>query len=162
MRPETLAIPFFLFFSFQNLCNVQTKNDSSGESNLINKLSWLEGTWQGNAFDGFGEEIWSAPKGNNIIGMFRHLKDGEIVFTEINYIVEENDMLILKLKHFDKNLVGWEEKEKFIDFPQIKVEDKAVYFEGMSYKLMDAGRLRATVKTTGKTKEVKVFYTRKY
>lgn len=48
---------------------------------------------------------------------------------------EENGSLTLKLKHFDAAMKGWEEKDKFVEFRLVKLEPRAAYFHGLTYRL---------------------------
>jgi hypothetical protein len=68
-----------------------------------------------------------------MMGMYRLIRDGRPVFYELLTIVEENGSLMLRLKHFNANLTGWEEKLKTIDFPLVAKTEGAVHFEGMSF-----------------------------
>src|SRR5262245_29835909 len=46
-------------------------------------LAWLSGRWLGAGLGGTTEEVWAPPVGDQMIGMFRLVKDGKIVFSEI-------------------------------------------------------------------------------
>jgi hypothetical protein len=96
-------------------------------------MEWLAGRWVGTALGGESEEVWSAPAGGAMMGMYRLVKDGKPVFYELLTLVEQNGTLVLRLKHFHGDLKGWEEKDDTVDFPLVKVEDGAVHFEGMSF-----------------------------
>jgi hypothetical protein len=96
----------------------------------IKDLSWMQGSWRAEAFDGICEEIWSAPEGHAMMGMFRLIKDGDITFYELMIIREVDKSLVLQLKHFNKDLTGWEEKGKTVDFPMVKMMDNKVVFDG--------------------------------
>jgi len=76
----------------------------------IEDVAWLAGRWTGDFSGGAGEEVFAPPAGDSMIGMFRLVKEGRIVFSELIYIVEEEGSLVLKLKHFDRDLKGWEER----------------------------------------------------
>jgi hypothetical protein len=99
----------------------------------IADMAWLAGRWTGKALGGDSEEIWSDPSAGSMMGMYRFVRDGKTVFYELLTIVEENGSLMLRLKHFNPNLTGWEEKLKTIDFPLVAKQDGAVHFEGMSF-----------------------------
>lgn len=99
----------------------------------ISDMAWLAGHWAGEALGGLSEEIWSDPGAGSMMGMYRLIRDGRPVFYELLTIVEENGSLILRLKHFNANLTGWEEKLKTIDFPLVAKTEGAVHFEGMSF-----------------------------
>jgi hypothetical protein len=96
-------------------------------------MEWLAGRWVGTALGGDVEEVWSAPQGGAMMGMYRLVKDGAPVFYELLTIVEENGTLVMRLKHFHANLKGWEEKDDTVDFQLVAVKDGAVHFEGMSF-----------------------------
>lgn len=100
----------------------------------IADMAWLAGSWAGEAFGGAADEVWSAPAGGAMMGMYRLVKDGAPVFYELLTIVEEEGSLVLRLKHFHADLRGWEEKDETVDFPLVKKDpDGAVHFAGMSF-----------------------------
>lgn len=133
--------------------------------NKIEKISWMCGYWSGEQWGGIVEEVWAPAQGNSLIGMFRFVKEGKIVFSELCYIVEENDSLNMKLKHFDYGLHGWEEKDQTIDFAFEKLNENEIIFKGLTYKLLDDNTMRGTVliknKKTGEVKEEEFIYKRK-
>jgi len=49
------------------------------------------------------------------------------------------------VKHFDRDLKGWEPKDKFAEFALVKLDDKAAIFDGLTYLIDDQGNLRAYV-----------------
>jgi hypothetical protein len=67
-----------------------------------------------------------------MIGMYRLVRDGKPVFYELLTLVEEGGSLTLRLKHFNPDLTGWEEKQKTVDFPLVALGKGIVQFEGMS------------------------------
>ena len=99
----------------------------------IDVMAWLSGRWEGEGLGGFNEEIWSAPRDGVMMGMFRHLKNNRTVFYEFLMFVEEKGTVVLKLKHFNPDFSGWEEKKDYVDFPLVKVEQRAVHFDGLSF-----------------------------
>jgi hypothetical protein len=96
-------------------------------------MDWLPGRWVGQALGGTSEEMWSAPDGGAMMGMYRLVKDGKPVFYELLTVVEHEGSLLLRLRHFHPDLKGWEEKDETRDFPLVAVRDGAVLFEGMSF-----------------------------
>ncbi|HEX2445685.1 MAG TPA: DUF6265 family protein, partial [Vicinamibacterales bacterium] len=80
----------------------------------IADMAWLAGRWVGEALGGASEEIWSEPRAGAMMGMYRLVRDGKPIFYELLTIVEENGTLMLRLKHFNADLTGWEEKLKTI------------------------------------------------
>jgi len=104
----------------------------------INDIAWLAGHWKGTALGGVTEEIWSPPMANSMMGSYRLIKnDTLIVFYEIVTITENNGSLTLKLKHFNKDLTGWEEKNEVREFKLVKKEKNKLWFEGMTFEVID-------------------------
>jgi hypothetical protein len=69
-----------------------------------------------------------------MMGMYRLIKDGKVAFYELLTFVEEEGSLTLKLKHFNADLTGWEEKDKFVTFRLARVAADAVYFDGLTFR----------------------------
>lgn len=104
-----------------------------GDSATLADLAWIEGRWQGKAMEGDFESVWNAPAANSMMGMFKFMKDDRVVFYELLTIVEEEQGIVLRLKHFDAQLVGWEEKKESIEFPLVKVSENEATFEGLRF-----------------------------
>ena len=100
----------------------------------IEAMNWLSGDWIGEGFGGTCQEIWSTPEAYSMMGMFQMILENQVFFYEFCQISEDNGSLILKLKHFDGKLSGWEEKDETVDFALVKIEDQAVWFDGLTYQ----------------------------
>ena len=100
----------------------------------LEDVAWLQGTWEGTAFGGISEEIWSEPLAKTMMGVYRSVENGAVKFYEINSIVETNGSLEMRLKHFHADLKGWEEKDVVRVFPLVKVASGEIFFDGMTYK----------------------------
>ena len=59
------------------------------------------------------------------------------MFYEIVTITEDGPSLTLKLKHFNKDLTGWEEKNEVREFKLVKKEKNKLWFEGMTFEFID-------------------------
>lgn len=100
----------------------------------IREMAWLAGHWQGPALGGISEEFWSDPAGGSMMGMYRLVKDGKVVFYEFLTILEDSGSLVLKLKHFNPDLKGWEEKDETREFPLVKLSNGEIFFDGMTFR----------------------------
>lgn len=132
-------------------------------SAAVEDMAWMTGHWVGEALGGTAEEIWSPPRGGAMMGMFRLVKDGRTAFYELMTIVPEDGSLVLRLKHFNADLTGWEEKEKTVDFPLVAVANGTFHFEGLSFRPDGGDRLRVHLAMHGKdgtTREETFLYTR--
>jgi hypothetical protein len=123
---------------------------STSPAARIEDMSWLAGHWIGEHAGRVSEEIWSPPKSGAMMGMYRLLEKDKTVFYELMTFVQENDSLVLRIKHFHSNLKGWEEKDKTNDFRLIAKKDDAFYFEGMTFKPQGKGSLLIFVATRSK------------
>ncbi len=108
----------------------------------IADLKWLTGHWTGPAFGGVCDEIWSQPAADSMMGMFRLIKNGKTVFYELITIIQENKTLVMKLKHFNSDMTGWEEKDVSVNFPLVKVSPAEVFFDGLTYRKEKDGSLQ--------------------
>ena len=109
---------------------------SAGEKSppaTLADMAWLTGHWMGEAFGGTIEELWTAPAGKDMSGMYRLLKGGKTIFYELMLVTEVNGSLEFRLKHFNADLSGWEEKADVISFPLVAKRDGAMLFQGMSF-----------------------------
>jgi hypothetical protein len=75
----------------------------------IAALAFLQGAWRGEVDANPCEETWSEPLGGHILGMFRWMDpDHNPGMLEILTISEEGDSVMLRLRHFDARLKGWD------------------------------------------------------
>ncbi|MEZ5919927.1 MAG: DUF6265 family protein [Parvularculaceae bacterium] len=100
----------------------------------IEDVAFLTGHWIGEGLGACAEEIMSAPSGGQIMGMFRSVaKDGSLRFYEFYTIAEKDGSLVLKIKHFNPDLTGWEEKNETVDFPLVEIEGETAYFDDLTF-----------------------------
>jgi hypothetical protein len=96
-------------------------------------MSWLAGQWTGGGLGGQVEEIWSQPQAGAMMGMFRLVREGKTSFYELMTLVEENGSLSLRVKHFNPDLTGWEEKGETVDFPLVAIAGDRYLFDGLTF-----------------------------
>ncbi len=96
----------------------------------VDPLSWLVGQWIGEDADQLIEEHWSTPQGEALMGMFRFIRAGEPRFYEFMTIAVEGQEVVLRIKHFNPGLTGWEEKDESVIYPLVRADSgKAVFFK---------------------------------
>lgn len=117
--------------------------------------AWLSGTWSGAGIGGAtAHESWLAPSGNTMVGTFvQETGTGAIMFTEHMYLMEQGGSLVVKLKHFNPDLTGWEEKDAMVTFGLIGVEPCALYFEALTYRCDGKGGMIVAVRMKSDTPE---------
>ena len=108
-------------------------------------VAWIAGHWQGEALGGAVEEIWSAPAGDSMMGMFRLVADGQAAFYELMVIRQSGESLILQLKHFHGDLKGWEERDETVDFPLVALAEDRAWFAGLTFERTSADELQVWV-----------------
>jgi hypothetical protein len=106
----------------------------AGEKATIADAAWLAGSWRGSGLGGSSEETWSQPESGVMVGTYRLLKEGKPVFYEMMWLLESEGTLVLRLKHFNADLMAWEEKDKTVDFKFVKNAGKRQYFSGLTFE----------------------------
>lgn len=114
------------------------------------RLSFLVGTWRGELHGAVIEETWSTFESGQAIGMFRMVdaKSG-VKFQELMNLTVKGDTVELRLRHFDNDLVAFEEKDKPMLFKlQLAEKQKAIFVNAAKEKLTyarDGDRLTITL-----------------
>lgn len=119
-------------------------------SGKIESLAWLAGSWAGEGSIGTVEETWTPPSHGTMVGAFKAVRDGEVLFYELCEIAEEGGSLTYRVKHFGPDLKGWEDKDEHVTFPLVDVGEGVVHFSGLTYRLLDENALSVHVATRGK------------
>lgn len=106
----------------------------------LDQLDWLVGQWSGEGIQGApAMESWLPPIGGTMVGTFvQETSDGAIMFSEHMYISPHGGSLVLKLKHFNADLTGWEEKDDMLTFRLVGIEPCAAYFNALTLRCADA------------------------
>ena len=125
--------------------SLAAQEPDSAPSGSIEDIAWISGHWKGEAMGGTFEETWNPPMGGAMMGMFKFVNKDDIGFYELLTIVPDGESLILRLKHFDAGLNGWEEKDKSVEFPLQEIKDKEVRFDGLIFRNLGAGKMQISV-----------------
>ena len=128
-------------------------------------MAFLVGHWTGDGLGGTFEEIWTAPRHGVMVGLYRGLKaDGAPVFNELLLLREEQGSLMVRLKHFDPDLIGWEEKAQVVTMPFVAKRDGVMHFDGMAFTVTGPDTLTVYLaienKKDGTAREAVFRYTR--
>ena len=106
--------------------------ETSTPANLAD-IAMLVGSWQGEAFGKRFEAVWNPPSNGSMVGMFKLLSDDGVVFYELLLVQQQEDSLVIKVKHFTEDFIAWEEKPDYITFEFLKAEPDAIHFAGLSF-----------------------------
>ncbi len=120
----------------------------------IDEFQWLAGIWEGTGLGGECTELWSAPKAGSLVGSFCFMNNDEIQFTEHFVLQTAGKSVTLKLKHFDKDLHGWEEKNVSVEFPFVRREGDNFFFSGLTYRKIENDKMEVYVQMKNKDGKV--------
>lgn len=135
---KKLLIPFLFVF-----CTQVYAQDTQPS---IEDLNFLQGYWVGDGFGGVSEEVWMPASLGRMNGIYKHMKDDKTTFMEFMDISTVEDTIRLRLKHFNPDMTGWEEKDKYITFTLESIEENKASFRGLTYELIDPNALRVSLK----------------
>jgi hypothetical protein len=104
------------------------------EAATIEDAAWLAGRWVGEGLGGQVEETWAPPAGGQMVGHFQLVRDGAIVFYEIMVMDVVEGGVRMRVKHFDPDFVGWEEKDDWIAFEPVGASEDGLELDGLSVR----------------------------
>ena len=139
--------------SFSNPAAAQSESISQAK---IGDVAWISGNWVGSALGGKFEETWNPPSAGSMVGLFKLTKNDQVVFYEILTIVEKGNSLLLRLKHFNPDLTGWEEKNKSVEFPLVAISKNEVKFDGLTFRRVSENEIHIVVITKENNREQKL------
>ena len=115
---------------------IRIEKEAKGAAAKVSDMEWMAGSWSGNAFDGQVTEVWTKT-GGGMIGMFSLVVKDKPVFYELMTFAVVDGELFLKLKHFNPDMTGWEERDETVDFRFIKKDGNRFYFNGLTFENAD-------------------------
>lgn len=125
--------------SLARLEGAVVKSPAADEGPRVEDFAWMAGHWRGEGLGGICEEMWTGPLGGSMVGLFRLIRDGELVFSEHLLLAREREGIVLKVKHFSPEFVAWEDKEDAIRFRLLEVRENEASFKGMRIHRTTAG-----------------------
>ena len=130
--------------------------DHAAAAATLDDMNWLVGQWVGTGInDNPAMESWLPATGNVMVGTFVQAgDDGNVMFSEILYLTENEGSVELRLKHFTGDLISWEEREEMLTFRLVAMEECAAYFRGLTLRCDGEDGLLAAVRMSGGDGEV--------
>jgi hypothetical protein len=104
-------------------------------------VAFLAGHWVGGEAGDLSEEVWSAPEGDSMMGMWRYVAKGRTRIFEILTLTAEGPNVVLRIRHFDPKLVAREEKDRAVELPLVAKGPREAAFEGPEHNVKGAVRL---------------------
>lgn len=112
----------------------------------IDDAAWLAGRWVGEGFGGQMEESWSPPIGGQMIGHFRYWRDGEPQFYEIMMLDVADGGVRMRVKHFNPDFSGWEERGEWVTFEPVSAAPNTLIFDGLEIRREAPDRIVMTIR----------------
>ena len=160
MRQHIAQIILVLLLALSGMANSSSGQTGQSRSGVtLADLSFITGLWRADWNGGVGEEHWSAASGDNMMGTFRFVKDGKGRFYELMLIEQTPDGPVLRLKHFNAGLVGWEDKAQVYSFHLVEYGKTVAVFElenkssRLTYRAFPKGELSVLLEHPTDTKQ---------
>ena len=112
----------------------------------IDAAGWLAGRGVGEGFGGQMEETWAPPVGGQMVGHFRHWRDGQPRFYEIMLMDVVDGGVRMRVKHFNPDFTGWEERSEWVAFEPVSAAPDALIFNGLEIRREGADRIVMTIR----------------
>jgi hypothetical protein len=113
----------------QSPASSQASASTSASKATLADVAFIAGTGTGSMSGGVIEEHWAAPAADSMMGMFRYTKGGKAVFYEFLLIEQTATGPVMRLKHFNPGLIGWEEKAEVFSYELVDVQPRRAVFE---------------------------------
>lgn len=130
---------------------------------VLSDLSWMTGRWIDDSRGDLSEEIWSPPSGDSMMGMWRYMSGGQTKIFELLTISVEAGGMVLRLRHFDPELVAREDKGTPVELSLIAWTPGEAVFEGpavgspgnvrLTYRNPSEDTLTSTLEKDGRKQE---------
>lgn len=157
-----LALPASVAAQDQPLTRSLAEGQQPGDADLAD-LAWLAGVWTGPGIDGEPAfESYSPPAGGQIVGHFTQTGADDPQFHELITFVQQGSSIVLRLKHFNPDLEGWEAKDaaSAVEFPFIGREGDSWFFDGLTIVRQADDRMTAAVRVSQSGDELVFQYQR--
>jgi hypothetical protein len=143
---KTLALALALLGS---ACATQAQTEAPArvtQAATIEDAAWLSGRWVGTGLGGQMEEAWTPPVGGQMVGHFRYWRDGQPQFYEFLMMDVVEGGVRMRVKHFNPDMVGWEEKGGWVEFEPVSVGADVLAFNGLVIRREAADRIVITIR----------------
>jgi len=128
------CVCFVLVVLMASAIQLQADNDSSkAVAPTLEKFNWLVGHWRGKGLGGDCEETWLPESGGCMLGTFKFINDDKVNFLEIMTITIDTVGPVLRVKHFNSDMTGWEDKTEMVTFRYDSTSANQIFFGGVRF-----------------------------
>lgn len=135
--------------------NLGAGEEPSEESSTgLADFDWLIGHWRGEGLGGVCEETWLPESGGIMLGTFKLLKNDKVSFYEIMSLSIDSIGPAVRVKHFNADMTGWEDKAEMVTFRYDSTSAGQLFFGGLRFSkpAEDSLRIGVTFKKSDGTK----------
>jgi hypothetical protein len=142
MNSRLIAPPVLLLASLAAEGPAQeTKATPAPVPATLADVAFMAGHWVGGDRGDLSEEVWSAPEGDSMMGMWRYVSKGQTRIYELLTLTTQGPDVLLRIRHFDPKLVAREEKDRAVELPLVGKGPGEAVFEGPEYDVRGNVRL---------------------
>lgn len=130
---------------------------------VLANLAWMTGSWIDDSGGNLSEEIWTAPSGDSMMGMWRYVEGGKTRIYELLTIRVDVGGIEMLLRHFDPKMIAREDKETPAVLKLVSWKEREAVFEGLEtgaagrvslrYRRPTDDTLTCTLEKNGKKEE---------
>ncbi|MGH8015017.1 MAG: DUF6265 family protein [Candidatus Zixiibacteriota bacterium] len=137
--------------------SLSANDESSMDSNLsLSNFNMLVGHWRGEGLGGVCEETWLPESAGIMLGTFKLMNDDKVSFFEIMTLSLDSVGPAIRVKHFNADMTGWEDKADMVTFRFDSTSNDQLFFGGLIFKKPAPDSLNIGVrfkKSDGTTRE---------
>lgn len=137
MKKTLLIIAILITFLTQAQNTLHYNDEKGSPKATLEDVKWLSGNWKGSSEMGNFEENWSVASAKSMLFSFKMWNNNEVLFYEVGHLIEKDKSLVLELKHFNKELKGWEKQDEKESFRLVKIDGTKFYFDKVTYEKID-------------------------
>jgi Domain of unknown function (DUF6265) len=111
---------------------VQSVEAGPSDMDVLEQLTWMEGCWRADGFDGEMSECWMRAQSGELVGAFQYSAQGALQFTEMLMIgTNAEGEFGYQVKHFNRDFTGWETQTEQITFHFEQISEIRIEFRGL-------------------------------
>jgi len=159
MRTKS-CVCFVLALLMASAIQLQADNDASkAVAPALEKFNWLVGHWRGEGLGGVCEETWLPESGGCMLGTFKFIQNDKANFYELMTITIDSLGPALRVKHFNADMTGWEDKTEMVTFRYDSTSGNQLFFDGLTFikPVQDSLQISVPIKNTDGTTSEEMF-----
>jgi len=125
---------FLLGFILAISAGLVSSNESTSDNKMtLTEFESLVGHWRGEGLGGVCEETWLPESGGIMLGTFKLMQEGKVNFFEIMTLSIDSIGPAVRVKHFNADMTGWEDKADMVTFRYDSTVAGEMFFGGLRF-----------------------------